>query len=139
MSATMKFAVICVSLLRAAHADAVDQRNQMNALDFRERGARLRLELERAYQPGLFAPSSESERVRNGFRHCRARGFRRNVHRGGRALEAEHATPSHSSRRSKRATCRARNEREAVIVLEECGDEHNARGSLHRPSNWRVA
>ena len=50
MRATMKFAVICVSLLIAAHADAVDQRNQMNALDFRERGARLRLELERAYQ-----------------------------------------------------------------------------------------
>jgi hypothetical protein len=49
MRATMKFAVICVSLLIAAHADAVDQRNQMNALDFRERGARLRLELERAY------------------------------------------------------------------------------------------
>jgi hypothetical protein len=50
MRATMKFAVICVSLLIAAHADAVDQRNQMNALDFQERGARLRLELERAYQ-----------------------------------------------------------------------------------------
>jgi hypothetical protein len=50
MRATMKFAVICVSLLIAAHADAVHQRNQMNALDFHERGARLRLELERAYQ-----------------------------------------------------------------------------------------
>ena len=50
MRATMKFAVICVSLLIAAHADAVNQRNQINALDFRERGARLRLELERAYQ-----------------------------------------------------------------------------------------
>ena len=50
MRATMKLAVICVSLLIAAHADAVDQRNQMNALDFRERGARLRLELKRAYQ-----------------------------------------------------------------------------------------
>ena len=50
MSATMKFAVICVSLLIAAHADAAGQRNQMNALDFQERGARLRLELERAYQ-----------------------------------------------------------------------------------------
>ena len=50
MRATMRFAVICVSLLIAAHADAVDQRTQMNALDFRERGARLRLELERAYQ-----------------------------------------------------------------------------------------
>ena len=50
MRATMKFAVICVSLLIAAHADAADQRNQMNALDFQERGARLRLELERAYQ-----------------------------------------------------------------------------------------
>src|SRR6266403_961650 len=50
MRATMKFAVICVSLLIAAHADASGQRNQMNALDFQERGARLRLELERAYQ-----------------------------------------------------------------------------------------
>ena len=50
MRATMKFAVICVSLIIAAHADAADQRNQMNALDFQERGARLRLELERAYQ-----------------------------------------------------------------------------------------
>jgi hypothetical protein len=50
MRATVKFAVICVSLLIAAHADAVDQRNQINALDFQERGARLRLELERAYQ-----------------------------------------------------------------------------------------
>ena len=50
MRATMKFAVICVSLLIAAHADAAGQRNQMNALDFQERGARLRLELERAYQ-----------------------------------------------------------------------------------------
>ena len=50
MRATMKFAVICVSLLIAAHADAVGQRNQKSALDFRERGARLRLELERAYQ-----------------------------------------------------------------------------------------
>ena len=34
MRATMKFAVICVSLIIAAHADAADQRNQMNALDF---------------------------------------------------------------------------------------------------------
>jgi hypothetical protein len=50
MRATMKFAVICVSLLIAAHADAAGQRNQMKALDFQERGARLRLELERAYQ-----------------------------------------------------------------------------------------
>ena len=50
MRATMKFAVICVSLLIAAHADAVNQRNQINALDFQERGVRLRLELERAYQ-----------------------------------------------------------------------------------------
>src|SRR5271166_3529975 len=50
MRATMKFAVFCVSLLIAAHADAVERRNQMNALDFQERGARLRLELERAYQ-----------------------------------------------------------------------------------------
>jgi hypothetical protein len=50
MRATMKFAVICVSLIIAAHADAASQRNQMNALDFQERGARLRLELERAYQ-----------------------------------------------------------------------------------------
>src|SRR6516225_5849613 len=36
MRATMKFAVICVSLLIAAHADAVGRRNQTNALDFRE-------------------------------------------------------------------------------------------------------
>ena len=50
MSATVKFAAVCVSLLMAAHAYAVDKRNQMNALDFRERGARLRLALERAYQ-----------------------------------------------------------------------------------------
>jgi hypothetical protein len=50
MRATMTFAVICVSLLIAGHADAVHRRNQMNALDFQERGARLRLELERAYQ-----------------------------------------------------------------------------------------
>jgi hypothetical protein len=50
MRVTVKFAVICVSLLIAAHADAVSQRNQINALDFRERGARLRVELERAYQ-----------------------------------------------------------------------------------------
>jgi hypothetical protein len=46
----MKCAVICVSLLIDAHANAVDRRKQMNALDFQERGARLRLELERAYQ-----------------------------------------------------------------------------------------
>jgi hypothetical protein len=50
MRAAVKFAVICGSLLVAAHADAVDQRNQINALDFQERGARLRLELQRAYQ-----------------------------------------------------------------------------------------
>jgi len=49
MRATVKFAVICVSLLIAAHADAVDQRNQINALDFQERGVQLRLALERAY------------------------------------------------------------------------------------------
>jgi hypothetical protein len=34
----------------AAHADAVDRRNQINAVDFQERGARLRRELEREYQ-----------------------------------------------------------------------------------------
>ena len=50
MRATVKLAVVCLSLLMAAHADARDRRNQINALDFRERGARLRLELERAYQ-----------------------------------------------------------------------------------------
>jgi hypothetical protein len=50
MRTTVKFAVICVSLLIAAHANAVDRRKQTNALDFQERGARLRLELERAYQ-----------------------------------------------------------------------------------------
>jgi hypothetical protein len=46
----MKLAVICVSLIMAAHADAANRRNHVNALDFQERGARLRLELERAYQ-----------------------------------------------------------------------------------------
>jgi hypothetical protein len=50
MRATVKFAAICVSFLIAAHADAVDRRKQINALDFQERGARLRLELERTYQ-----------------------------------------------------------------------------------------
>ena len=50
MRATVKLAVICVSLLMAAHADAVDRRNRINALDFQERGARLRLALQRAYQ-----------------------------------------------------------------------------------------
>src|SRR5262245_38143180 len=50
MRATVRFAVICASLLIAARADAVDRRNQINALDFQERGARLRVELERAYQ-----------------------------------------------------------------------------------------
>jgi len=50
MHAIRKFAVICVSLLIAAHADAVDRRSQINALNFQERGARLRVELERAYQ-----------------------------------------------------------------------------------------
>jgi hypothetical protein len=50
MRSTVKLAVICVSLLIAAHADAVEQRNQKSAFDLRERGARLRLELERAYR-----------------------------------------------------------------------------------------
>ena len=50
MRATVKLAAICLSLLIAAHADAVDRRKQINALDFHERGARLRLALERAYQ-----------------------------------------------------------------------------------------
>jgi len=50
MRATVRFAVICGSLLIATHADAVDQRNQINASDFHERGARLRHALERAYQ-----------------------------------------------------------------------------------------
>jgi hypothetical protein len=50
MRATVKFAVICVSLLIATHAHAVGERTQIKALDFQERGARLRLELERAYQ-----------------------------------------------------------------------------------------
>ena len=50
MHATVKFAVICVSLLIAAHADAADRRKQINALDFQECGTRLRLELQRAYQ-----------------------------------------------------------------------------------------
>jgi len=46
----VKLAVVCVSLLIAAHADALDRRKQINALDFQERGTRLRLELQRAYQ-----------------------------------------------------------------------------------------
>jgi hypothetical protein len=50
MRATVRFAIICVSLLIAARADAVGQRTQTKALDFQERGARLRLELERTYQ-----------------------------------------------------------------------------------------
>jgi hypothetical protein len=50
MRPAVKFAVICVSLLIAVRAGAVDRRNQISALDFQERGARLRLELERAYQ-----------------------------------------------------------------------------------------
>jgi len=37
-------------MLVAAHADAADRRKQINALDSQERGARLRLELQRAYQ-----------------------------------------------------------------------------------------
>jgi hypothetical protein len=61
MRAIVKLAVICVSLLIAAHADAVDRRIQINALDFQERGARLRRELERAYQDlrrtGEFKPA----------------------------------------------------------------------------------
>jgi len=47
MRSTVKFAIICVSLLVAANAGAVDQRKQM---DFQDRGARLRRALERAYQ-----------------------------------------------------------------------------------------
>jgi hypothetical protein len=50
LRAATRLAVICVALIIAAHADAARWRNQMNALDFQERGARLRLELERAYQ-----------------------------------------------------------------------------------------
>jgi hypothetical protein len=60
MRAPVKFAVICVSLLTAVHANAVGQRTvgqrtvgqraQIHPLDFQERGARLRLELERTYQ-----------------------------------------------------------------------------------------
>jgi hypothetical protein len=50
MRATVKFAVICLSLLIAGHADAVDRRNPINTLGFQERGARLRIELDRAYQ-----------------------------------------------------------------------------------------
>jgi hypothetical protein len=46
----MKFAVICASLVIAAHADAVDRRNRISALDFQERGVRLRLALESAYR-----------------------------------------------------------------------------------------
>lgn len=50
MRTTVTFAVVSVSLLIAARADAVDRRNQISALDFQQRGARLRLELEHAYQ-----------------------------------------------------------------------------------------
>ena len=54
----VKFTVICMSLLIFAHAEAVEPRSQKNALDFQERGARLRTELDRAYQDlrrtGLF-------------------------------------------------------------------------------------
>ena len=50
MRSTVKFAIICVSLFVAANAGAVDQRKQISALDFQERGARLRRALERAYQ-----------------------------------------------------------------------------------------
>lgn len=50
MRATVKFAVICLSLLIAGHAEAVDRRNRINTLDFQERGARLRIELDRTYQ-----------------------------------------------------------------------------------------
>jgi hypothetical protein len=50
MRASAKSAVICLSLLLAGHAEAVDRRNPINTLGFQERGARLRLELERAYQ-----------------------------------------------------------------------------------------
>jgi hypothetical protein len=58
MRAIARFAVICVSLLisllislfLAAQAGAAGPRTPINALDFQERGARLRLELERAYQ-----------------------------------------------------------------------------------------
>src|SRR5437016_954229 len=50
LRAAMRLAVVCVSLIIAAHADAAPRRNHMEALDFQERGARLRLELEHAYQ-----------------------------------------------------------------------------------------
>src|SRR5262245_50408585 len=50
MRSTVKFAVICLSLLVAAHANAVGQRKQTNTLNIHEHGARLRIELERAYQ-----------------------------------------------------------------------------------------
>ena len=50
MRATVKLAAVCVSLLMAAHADAVGQRNQASTASLQERGVRLRLELERAYR-----------------------------------------------------------------------------------------
>jgi hypothetical protein len=50
MRATVKSAVICLSLLIAGHAEAVDRRNPINTLGFQERGARLRIDLDRAYQ-----------------------------------------------------------------------------------------
>jgi hypothetical protein len=50
MRAAMKLAVICMSLLMAAHVSAKDRPKQVTAWGFQERGARLRLELERTYQ-----------------------------------------------------------------------------------------
>jgi hypothetical protein len=50
MLAALRSAVICVSLIMAAHAEAAKNRNHIIDLNFQERGTRLRLELQRAYK-----------------------------------------------------------------------------------------
>ena len=50
MRVTVKFAVICVSLIITANAGAATKRNRIDALSLQERGVRLRLELEREYK-----------------------------------------------------------------------------------------
>jgi hypothetical protein len=49
MPATIKLAVIGLSLLIAARDGGLHQRDRIKALDIQERGARLRVELERTY------------------------------------------------------------------------------------------
>jgi hypothetical protein len=50
MLAALRSAVICVSLIMAAHAEAARKRNHIIDLNFQERGARLRLALQRVYK-----------------------------------------------------------------------------------------